>query len=216
MSSNDRYPIRLSPVAAAVGTLALLLAGSPVKAQQPTAIAQQAEDTAIGVCGTCHGPDGNSTNPMFPRLAGQHAGYLVRQLKSFKEQTRGDPYAIAYMWGMAGGLSDDTIDALAQYYARQMTGPGKRHDAATLARGRDIFEHGVPSAGVPACAACHGPDALGSDQYPRLAGQHAEYILKQLASFQSNMRNIAVMHGVALNLRSPEMQAVADYLESLP
>ena len=216
MSSIDRYPIRLAPLTAAVGALAFVLTGSSVRAQEPTAIAQQAEDTAIGVCGTCHGPDGNSINPMFPRLAGQHAGYLVRQLKSFKEETRGDPYAIAYMWGMASGLSDDTIDALAQYYARQKTGPGKGHDPATLARGRDIFEHGIPSAGVPACAACHGPDALGSDQFPRLAGQHAEYILKQLASFQSNMRNIAVMHGVALNLRSPEMQAVADYLESLP
>jgi cytochrome c553 len=216
MSSIDRYPIRFAPILAAVGVMAFVLTGSSVRAQEPTAIAQQAEDTAIGVCGTCHGPDGNSTNPMFPRLAGQHAGYIVRQLKSFKEETRGDPYAIAYMWGMASGLSDDTIDALAQYYAGQKTGPGKSHDPATLARGRDIFEHGVPSAGVPACAACHGPDALGSDQYPRLAGQHAEYILKQLASFQSNMRNIAVMHGVALNLRSPEMQAVADYLESLP
>lgn len=216
MSSIDRYPIRFAPVMAAVGLMASVLTGSPARAQEPTAIAQQAADTAIGVCGTCHGPDGNSTNPMFPRLAGQHAGYLVRQLKAFKEETRGDPYAIAYMWGMASGLSDDTIDALAQYYAGQKTGPGKSHDPATLARGRDIFEHGVPSAGVPACAACHGPDALGNDQYPRLAGQHAGYILKQLASFQSNMRNIAVMHGVALNLRSPEMQAVADYLESLP
>ncbi|MDE2051842.1 MAG: cytochrome c4 [Gammaproteobacteria bacterium] len=207
---------RLAPALAAIGALTLTLAGAPAGAQEQAAVTQQAEDTAIGVCGTCHGPEGNSINPMFPRLAGQHAGYLVRQLKSFKEQTRGDPYAIAYMWGMASGLSDDTIDALAQYYAAQKTGPGRSHDPATIARGRDIFEHGIPAQGVPACAACHGPDALGSDAYPRLAGQHAEYILKQLGSFQSNMRKIAVMHGVAQNLRTPEMQAVADYLESLP
>jgi cytochrome c553 len=153
---------------------------------------------------------------MFPRLAGQHAGYLARELKSFKEETRGDPYAIAYMWGMASDLSDETIQALAQYYAGQKIGRGKSRDPATIAHGRDIFEHGIASQGVPACAACHGPDALGSDMYPRLAGQHAEYILKQLSSFQSNMRNIAVMHGVAQNLRTPEMQAVAAYLESLP
>jgi cytochrome c553 len=216
MSSIDRSLVRLGPVMVAIGALAFVSADAPARAQEPAAVAQQAEDTAIGVCGTCHGPDGNSTDPMFPRLAGQHAGYLVRQLKSFKEQTRGDPYAIAYMWGMASGLSDETIDALAQYYQGQRTGPGKSHDPATITRGRDIFEHGVPSQGVPACALCHGPDALGSDQFPRLAGQHAEYILKQLASFQSNMRNIAVMHGVAQNLRTPEMQAVADYLESLP
>ena len=216
MSSIDRRTVRLVPLMAATGALAMVLAGSSVRAQELSATPQTAEDTAIGVCGTCHGPDGNSTNPMFPRLAGQHAGYIVRQLKFFKDESRADPYAIAYMWGMASGLSDDTVDALAQYYARQKTGPGKSHDPATIARGRDIFQHGIPSQGVPACAACHGPDAMGSDMYPRLAGQHAEYILKQLASFQSNMRNIAVMHGVAQNLRSPEMEAVADYLESLP
>ncbi len=216
MKSNDRRTARLASLMAAAGALAWAAAGSPVRAQEPAAVAQNAEDTAIGVCGTCHGPDGNSKNPMFPRLAGQHAGYLVRQLKSFKDETRGDPYAIAYMWGMASGLSDAMIDALAQYYAGQTTGPGKSHDPATIARGRDIFEHGIPSQGVPACAACHGPDALGSDAFPRLAGQHAEYVLKQLASFQSNMRKIAVMHGVAQNLREPEMRAVADYLESLP
>lgn len=200
----------------AVGAVALMLASSPGRAQELSVTPQNAEDTAIGVCGTCHGPDGNSINPMFPRLAGQHSGYLVRQLKSFKGQSRGDPYAIAFMWGMASGLSDETIDALAQYYARQKAGPGRGHDPATLARGRDVYEQGVASQGVPACAACHGPDALGNDMYPRLAGQHAEYILKQLASFQSNMRKIAVMHGVAQNLRTPEMEAVADYLESLP
>ncbi|HKS92743.1 MAG TPA: c-type cytochrome [Tepidiformaceae bacterium] len=216
MSSIDRRTVRLAPLIAATGAMALALAGAPGRAQEPGAVARNAEDTAIGICGTCHGPDGNSTNPMFPRLAGQHAGYLVRQLKSFKDETRGDPYAIAYMWGMASGLSDETIDVLAQYYARQKTGPGRSHDPATTALGRDIFEHGIASQGVPACAACHGPDALGNDSYPRLAGQHADYILKQLASFQSNMRNIAVMHGVAQNLRTPEMQAVADYLESLP
>jgi cytochrome c553 len=216
MISIDRRITRLLPAMAAAGALTFALGASPVAAQQQPAVSQQAEDMAVGVCGTCHGPDGNSTNPMFPRLAGQHAGYLVRQLKSFKEETRGDPYAIAYMWGMASGLSDDMIDALAQYYARQKTGPGKSHDPAEIARGRDIFEHGIPAQGVPACAACHGADALGSDAYPRLAGQHADYILKQLASFQSNMRNIAIMHGVALNLQTPEMQAVAEYLESLP
>ena len=216
MSSFDRHTARLAPLAAAAAALAFVLAAGFARAQEQDSVAQQARNTAIAVCGTCHGPDGNSKDPMFPRLAGQHAGYLVRQLKSFKDQTRGDPYAVAYMWGMASGLSDQMIEALAQYFSRQKTSPGKSHDPATIARGRDIFEHGIPAQGVPACAACHGPDALGSDQYPRLAGQHAQYILKQLASFQSNMRDIAVMHGVAQNLRTPEMRAVADYLESLP
>lgn len=211
--TTDRYTARLAPRLPAIGALALLWASSPGWTQELSVTPQNAEDTAIGVCGTCHGPDGNSINPMFPRLAGQHANYLARQLKSFKEQTRGDPYAIAYMWGMASGLSDETIDALAQYYTRQKTGPGKDHDAATVARGRDIYEHGIPSEGVPACAACHGPDARGNDIFPRLAGQHAEYVLKQLASFQSNMRNVAIMHGVAQNLNLEDMDAVAAFLE---
>ena len=216
MTTIDGRIDRFARFLVASGALAFVLTASLAGAQEPAAVAQNAEDTAIGVCATCHGPDGNSTNPMFPRLAGQHAGYLVRQLKFFKDESRGDPDAIAYMWGMASGLSAESIDALADYYARQRTAPGKGHDAATIARGRDVFEHGIPSQGVPACAACHGANALGSDAYPRLAGQHAQYILKQLASFQSNMRNIAVMHGVAQNLRTPEMRAVADYLESLP
>lgn len=216
MSSIDRRTPRLPSAIATIGAAAFLVAASAGSAQDQSAVTQQAEDMAVGVCGTCHGTDGNSTNPMFPRLAGQHPGYIVRQLKFFKAESRGDPYAIAYMWGMASGLTDETIDALAQYYSTQKMGPGKSHDQATIARGRNIFEHGVPAEGVPACAACHGPDALGNDMFPRLAGQHAEYVMKQLASFQSNMRNIAVMHGVAQNLRTPEMQAVADYLESLP
>lgn len=193
------------------------LASPAVRAQQqPAAVAQHAYELAVGVCGTCHGPDGNSLNPMFPRLAGQHADYLERQLQEFRAESRGDPYAVAYMWGMASSLQDATIDALAEYFARQKTGPGKPHDPATIARGREIFEHGVSGQGVPACAACHGADALGSTSYPRLAGQHAEYILTQLASFQSNMREVAVMHGVTQRLHRPEMKDVAEYLESLP
>jgi cytochrome c553 len=202
----------LAALAAALGLTSL-----PGHAQmQPTADVQNARAMAIGVCSICHGPHGNSVNPMFPRLAGQHAWYLKQQLISFRDQTRGDPYAIAYMWGMASGLSDPTIDALAEYFSKQKAGPGKPHPAAILAEGKTIYEHGIPSQGVPACALCHGPQALGDSMHPRLAGQHAEYILKQLASFKNNMRNVAVMHGVAGTLHDGQMTAVADYLESLP
>ena len=202
----------LAVLAAAFG-----LASLPGQAQmQPAADITNARDIAIGVCGTCHGPHGNSINPMFPRLAGQHAWYLEQQLKAFRGETRGDPYAIAYMWGMASGLSDATIDALADYFAHQKAGPGKPHRPAVLAEGKAIYDHGIPSQGLPACAVCHGPQALGDSMHPRLAGQHAEYILKQLASFKSNMRDVAVMHGVAGTLHDGQMKAVADYLESLP
>jgi cytochrome c553 len=141
---------------------------------------------AVGVCGTCHGP------------------------------RRGDPDAIGYMWGMAGNLEDGTIDALAQYYAGQTAGGAQGGDNALVARGKVIYEQGLAAVGVPACAACHGPDAHGMGDFPRLAGQHAQYVLKQLNSFQSNMRNVAVMHGVAQGMKTGEMSAVAAFLEAQP
>ncbi len=216
MRINDSFKVWLHRGLLAATAAALTAVSVPVLAQGAPTPPEQAPELAIGVCGTCHGVDGNSVNPMFPRLAGQKAWYIEQQLKEFRAHTRGDPYAVGYMWGMAGQLSDATIDALAKYFSSQTTGPGKPHSAAVIAKGSEIYHHGIPSQGLPACAACHGPDALGNAQFPRLAGQHAEYILKQLASFQSNMRNVAIMHGVASTLHDGQMKAVADYLESLP
>jgi cytochrome c553 len=197
------------------GIMGLCCAGA--RADEPDGATQAyAHRLAVGVCGTCHGADGNSVQPKFPRLAAQNPNYLVAQLKNFRGQTRGDPDAISYMWGMAGPLSDETIDALAKYYSSQRVIAEKVPESAEVAKGRDIYEHGVQSEGVPACAACHGPDAHGIADFPRLAGQRSQYVLKQLGSFQSNMRNVAVMHGVAQSLRVPEMRAVAAYVETLP
>lgn len=199
------------------GAALLVGADRGVRADEPdAATTAHARYVAMTVCGTCHGVTGNSTYPKFPRLAGQDAKYLVKQLKTFHDQTRGDPDAIAYMWGMASQLNDETIAALATYYAAQKAERLPARDPAAIARGREVYEHGVAAQGVPACATCHGPDARGMAEFPRLAGQHAQYVLKQLASFQSNMRNMAVMHGVAQNLQLPEMQAVAAYLEAQP
>jgi len=200
-------------------TLAVLVGFFAVRAladEPDAATLVYAQRLAVGVCGTCHGPHGNSRQPKFPILAGQNPNYLAAQLKNFRSQSRGDPDAIGYMWGMAGPLSDESITALAQYYSSQKAAPARTERSAEISRGRDIYEHGVESEGVPACVACHAPDAHGMADFPRLAGQHAQYILKQLGSFQSNMRNVAVMHGVARSLRIPEMEAVAAYVESLP
>ena len=199
------------------GLAALAAPGIGVRADEPDAAAKlSAETIAITVCGTCHGQRGNNSQPKFPRLAGQSANYLGAQLKAFRSQTRGDPDAIGYMWGMAGELDDSTVAALSAYYAEQKPESAPSGDAALVTRGREIYQHGVESEGVPACSACHGPDAHGLQDFPRLAGQHSQYVLKQLSSFQSNMRNVAVMHGVAQNLRLQEMQAVAAYLEAQP
>jgi cytochrome c553 len=196
-------------------TTALAFTVAVAHADEPDARVQAyAQRLAIGVCGSCHGPHGNSEQPKFPRLAGQNANYLVAQLKAFRAEKRGDPDAIGYMWGMARQLDDATIEALASYYSKQTPSSGNVGDQALIARGKGIFEQGVESEGVPMCASCHGPDAHGTADFPRLAGQHAQYILKQLRAFQSNMRDVAVMHGVALNLREQEMEAVAEYLQA--
>jgi cytochrome c553 len=218
--SHRRNPVR----AYCCSRTTLLLAGAAALASanagwadQPDAAAMaHARTVAATVCGTCHGIDGNSTQPKFPRLAGQNANYLATQLKAFRSQSRGDPDAIAYMWGMAAQLDDDTVAALTDYYAAQKPETGPRADQAAIARGREIYEHGIAAEGVPACSSCHGADGHGTQDFPRLAGQHAQYILKQLGSFQSNMRKVAIMHGVAQNLRLPEMESVAAFLEAQP
>ena len=199
------------------GVVVLAAAGSRARAEEIDAADRaRAETIAVTVCGTCHGVDGNSIQPKFPRLAGQNANYLAAQLKAFRAQTRGDPDAIAYMWGMANQLDDTTINALAAYYAAQKPTAGPRADQAAVTRGREIYAHGISAEGVPACSSCHGTDAHGMQDFPRLASQHAQYVLKQLASFQSNMRKVAIMHGVAQNLRVPEMESVAAFLQAQP
>jgi cytochrome c553 len=170
---------------------------------------------AVGTCSTCHGPQGHSLSPKFPVLAGQHAPYLVAQLQAFKAQTRGDPDALGYMWGMAAPLSDGLIAALAGYYSDQTPIAGPSGGAALITRGKDIYQNGDSAAGIPPCGACHGSAAAGTDAFPRLAGQHVQYLMKQLRSFQNNMRNVAVMHGVARGLQRNDMETVATYLQSL-
>jgi len=199
------------------GAAALLAVGSGARADDLDAATRTyAEKIAITVCGTCHGANGNSTNPKYPRLAGQNPNYLTTQLKAFRSQTRGDPDAIGYMWGMAAELDDATIEALAAYYAGQKAEPSASGASGMISHGREIYAQGVAAQGVPACSSCHGPDAHGTQSFPRLAGQHAQYVLKQLASFQSNMRNVAIMHGVAQNLNLGDMDAVAAFLEVQP
>src|SRR5437763_15485710 len=104
------------------------------------------------------------------------------------------------MWGMAAELDDPTIEALAKYYSSQQPLPGRTGDPALSARGRDIYQHGIESEGVPACSSCHGPDGHGVAHCPRVAAQRAQHLLKQLASLQSNMRSIHVKPGDAQNL----------------
>jgi cytochrome c553 len=167
------------------------------------------------ICSTCHGVDGNSTSSAFPKLTGQQAPYLEQQLRAFKDRKRDDPPARAYMFGISSQLTEEMVGRLASHYAALPPMSGKAGDAALVEKGGVIYEEGVPQHGVPACRICHGANAEGKDFYPRLAGQHPEYMLKQLLFFQSGVRgNALIMHAVSDGMTFSDMQAVATYLSS--
>lgn len=178
------------------------------------------ETLAEQVCANCHGVGGNSTNPTFPRLASQQPAYLIEQLKAFRAHTRSDVVGYEYMWGIARSLTDQQISELAQYYQAQVAVPEQSTDPALVAQGDEIFHHGVPATNVPACFACHGPQGHGHDGFPRLASQHANYILKQLSVFKhTNDRHHgmgAMMSPIAYGLSGDQARAVAAYLSIQP
>jgi cytochrome c553 len=177
----------------------------------------QHEVTAVKVCATCHGPRGDSISPAFPRLAGQREEYLASQLKAFRDRTRADPMAQAYMWGMTSQLSDNSIEGLAAYYSHQKPPRGKAGDPKVVQAGRAIYEEGIPAAKIQACVTCHGKNAEGNAAFPRLAGQHAEYLVKQLVLFKGELRTDAsapIMHNISSGMSFEQMEAVAAYLMS--
>jgi cytochrome c553 len=189
--------------------------GAEVAADAVTDAQKTAPRKTVETCGTCHGVNGRSVSPTFPNLAAQSAPYIELQLKAFKDQSRADPDAQAYMWGMASQLSDSMISALAGYFAAQPAAPGKAGNPALIVQGKHLFEEGVPARQIPPCASCHGAHAEGLAMFPRLAGQHAPYLLKQLLVIQSALRTAPVMHGVIKDLTKDQMLAVVVYLESI-
>ena len=179
--------------------------GDPAKAQP---IASQ-------ICAACHGADGNSPLPMNPSLAGQHPEYLFKQLNEFKSGSRNN----AVMMGMVAGLSAEDMRNLAAYYSAQKPSESAAKDKDLVAQGRKLFRGGNLATGVAACAGCHSPNGAGiPSQYPRLAGQHPEYVATQLKAFRASERaNDAnnMMRAVAARLTDKEIAAVAEYLSGL-
>jgi cytochrome c553 len=184
----------------------------------PSVWAQEdAARVAAQVCASCHGPRGDSISPAFPKIGGQRAEYLETQLKAFRDRTRADPMAQAYMWGMTSQLGDEMITKLAGFYSGQKPAPGRAGDSKLVQAGKAIYEGGIPQAKVPACATCHGQNAEGNATFPRLAGQHAEYLVKQLVLFKSSQRaggNAVLMHNISAGMSFDQMQAVAAFLMS--
>ena len=184
------------------------------------------------VCSTCHGgngitANGTSINPTYPNLAGQQAIYLETELLEFHDHTRKDPAARDMMWGLASQLTPEQIKGLSEFYAHQKPIPNPAHsDPAMVAAGEKLFVAGVPEKSVPACASCHGASAEGNGPIPRLAGQHADYLYKQMVSFNSDAGrethpealerpHAVVMDAISHGLSNEQQLQVAAYLQSL-
>jgi len=169
--------------------------------------------TFAGVCISCHGADGNSGTPAYPKLAQQHPEYLVKQLQEFKSGKRKN----SIMLGFASTLSDEDMKNVAYFAASKKSAPGfsKEKDLVTL--GERIYRGGIADRQVPACAGCHSPTGAGMPaQYPRLGGQHADYAVAQLTAFRDGVRtNSLQMTQVAAKLNDKEIRAVADYIAGL-
>lgn len=177
------------------------------------------ETLALQVCSNCHGATGNSKSPNFPNLAGQQEAYLIAQLQGFKGHSRQDPAGYEYMWGLSHNLTDKQIQELAAHF--QAEKPERQRiegNPERIAAGKSIFTGGIPDKGIPPCGSCHGPEGKGSATFPRIAGQHADYLVKQLTVFQrTNERPSAtLMKTVAHNLTPENIVNVADYLQAMP
>ena len=191
-----------------------------------TGIAQAAGTAVVGdaaagqaktaVCGACHGPDGNSMAPNFPKLAGQGDRYLLKQLHEIKDGKR----QVLEMTGLLTNLNDQDLADLAAYYSSQKNSVGAA-DPALVAQGEALFRGGNLEKGMPACTGCHSPDGQGNAAagFPHLGGQHASYIEKQLTDFREGDRtndgDSMIMRGIAAKMSNKDIKALASYIQGL-
>ena len=184
------------------------------------AVPKQELDAKIAYCKTCHGLSGQGFRGSFPmpRLAGQQPEYLENQLKAFIERRRTNPV----MFNVAHVLSPSMLTALATHFRDLDPKPLGGAPKELMAEGKKIYEEGIPSAEVPPCASCHGPEAKGADAFPRLAGQLHDYVAKKLLNWSKERGqdpakpdNSAIMQPIAHNLSEAQVKAVAAYVSSL-
>ncbi len=199
------------------GSLAAPSAGAQEGAAATPAGSIEAGRTKSATCAACHGADGNSVTPDWPMLAGQHASYIVKQLRAFKNGERTD----VTMKPFADMLSEQDMLDVAAYFEAQTPIP-KGADPALVTLGQQIYRGGVPARGVAACIACHGPEGAGNPlaAYPRISGQHAAYTAKQLSAYAAGDRRSDVdlnqmMRNVAGLLFEDEIRALASYAQGL-
>ena len=186
-----------------------------------TGLAQAAGDSVAGqgkvvMCGACHGADGNSAAPNFPKLAGQGERYLLKQLNDIKSGAR----QVVEMTGLLNHLSDQDLADISAYYASQSMSVGAA-DPKLVERGEALFRGGKLNEGMPACTGCHSPNGAGlaAASYPRLGGQHAGYVAKQLTDFREGNRtndgDSMIMRGIAAKLSNKDIEAVSSFIQGL-
>lgn len=208
---------RFAAVIAAALAASVLLSHAAESTPQPAAAAKpdlNAGSAKFGAtCAACHGADGNSSVTQYPKLAQQHPEYLMKQLADFKAGKRVN----AIMQPMAAPLTDADMRNIAYWAASQKAKPGFAKDKDLVVLGEKIYRGGIMDKKVAACAGCHSPNGAGiPSQFPRLAGQHAEYVYAQLVNFQNGTRkNSPQMADIASRLSDHEMKAVADYIAGL-
>lgn len=212
--------LRFVSTAALVVALLGLSHSHPAASQTPSKPdPKKGSETASQVCAACHGPDGNSPTPANPKLAGQHADYLYKQLTNFKAKpgAKEPERNNAIMGAFAAQLSDQDMRNVAAFYASQALTPAAAREKNLVDLGRNIYRAGIAGKGVPACAGCHGPSGAGMPaQFPRLQGQYAEYTEAQLTAFKQGTRaNNASMTAIAMRLSEAEIKAVSDYVAGL-
>jgi cytochrome c553 len=169
-------------------------------------------------CSKCHGVSGNgvSISPLFPILAGQNAVYIEEQLKLLRQRGRADPHARAFMWGISRGLTDEQIEGLASYFETQPAVTGRPStDPVLAARGKEVYENGVAEPKVVKCAQCHGEVGAGTNNVPRLAGQHKGYIALQLHYYHDELRINKLMNRNVKNITDADIAAVTEYISTL-
>ncbi len=203
--------------AQSLSAVVAILAAGAVMAAETAAPAKpdlaKGQEKATQVCVACHTADGSRGSPANPILQGQHADYLAKQLHEFKTGKRANPI----MAGMAAALNDDDIRNVAAFYASKHAKSGFAKNKDLVALGEKIYRGGIAAKQVPACAGCHSPTGAGIPaQYPRLAGQHADYAEAQLNGFRAGQRaNGPVMTTIAARLSDREIKAVTDYTAGL-
>jgi cytochrome c553 len=193
-----------------------LQAGVALAAEQQVAGSAEKGQAKAAPCVACHGVNGNSVNPEWPNLAGQHESYIKRQLAAFKSDARQNPL----MTPMAKPLSDEDIADLGAFFASQSLTGNLEADAAKVSLGEKLYRGGDAQRGVPACAACHGPQGNGNPAagYAQIRGQHATYTGAQLKAYRSGTRQTdpnQMMRNAAANMTDEQIDAVAAYIQGL-